>query len=942
VSRLFISHSSHDNIAAVAFKQWLGKNGWPPADVFLDVEDIGAGERWKDALRKANARCEAIILLASPEALSSPECLAELRKAEDYGKEIVVVLLRDVKLEDSRLGSYRERQIVDLAAPPQTHMEQVTFRDQRYDMRFNEEALAKIKDYLVRRGITPDHFAWPPEDKPGADPFPGLAAFTEDDAGIFFGRDSDILRGLDKLRILRRDGRPRLLVIHGASGAGKSSFLRAGLWPRLRRDPDFATLAILRAAHGILTGPDGYDRVLAQRLSRPRFPVTPGSVHALLMSPDEAAAAKGFVRLMRKAAAQARKLRRIGDEGARAPALVLAIDQAEELFEPDDAAESARLLSLLAHLLRNPPQGVEPFVVLTIRAESVDRLFQRLAQLELEVPEALMLPALPVTSYRDIILKPIEMLARRGQRLTIEPDLTEQLVKDTTGADALPLLAFTLAQLYQDFSAAGSITLKDYEAMGGVGGAIGKAVAAARAKPNDAPAIPAGEEVQLALLRAAFIPALARIDPQSGSAMRRVARLDEIPEHARAMVQRLVRSRLLVADRRAGTDVVEVAHESLLRQWPPLKAWLDSERESLKLIEDIERSASQWDSHAREETWLDHRGARLTAARTIAARPDFKKRLGELAASYLAACRQAESAAHRRKYGMQAAVATLVVVLGLGLAAWWQQHWFKERAYWLLHARGQALTAEQERARTPQDPPFKECTDCPEMVVLPAGRFLMGSIEGMGAKTEQPQHLVTIGEPLVVGKFEVTFMQWDACARWGDCDPRIPSGDWGRGDQPAINLTLEDAQRYVAWLSRMTGKPYRLLTEAEWEYAARANTQTHFSFGNDETPLGEYAWFVANSEQQPHPVGTRKANPFGLYDMYGNVSEWVDDCAHDGYRGAPSDGSAWTSGNCMRRVVRGGSWIDRASSLRSANRDWFNSDQGRDSLGLRVARALAK
>ena len=123
MSRLFISHSSNDNVAAKAFKQWLGAGGWPDEDVFLDLDDIGAGERWKDALRKANARCEAVILLASPEALSSPECLAEVRKAEDYGKEIIVVLLRDVQFEDHRLDAYKDRQIVNLALAPQTQVE---------------------------------------------------------------------------------------------------------------------------------------------------------------------------------------------------------------------------------------------------------------------------------------------------------------------------------------------------------------------------------------------------------------------------------------------------------------------------------------------------------------------------------------------------------------------------------------------------------------------------------------------------------------------------------------------------------------------------------------------------------------------------------------------------------------------------------------------------
>ena len=190
MSRLFISHSSKDNVAAVAFKQWLGANGWPEDDVFLDVQNIGAGERWKDALRKANARCEAVLLLASPDALDSPECLAEVRKAEDFGKEIIVVLLRDVQFEDRRLDAYKDRQIVDICAPPQSHFETVQYRGTEHVVRFNDAALANVKEYLFKRGITPDHFAWPPLDRPNADPFPGLSAFTEDDAGIFFGRDS--------------------------------------------------------------------------------------------------------------------------------------------------------------------------------------------------------------------------------------------------------------------------------------------------------------------------------------------------------------------------------------------------------------------------------------------------------------------------------------------------------------------------------------------------------------------------------------------------------------------------------------------------------------------------------------------------------------------------------------------------------------------------------
>ena len=162
-----------------------------------------------------------------------------------------------------------------------------------------------------------------------------------------------------------------------------------------------------------------------------------------------------------------------------------------------------------------------------------------------------------------------------------------------------------------------------------------------------------------------------------------------------------------------------------------------------------------------------------------------------------------------------------------------------------------------------------------------------------------------------MSKFEVTFDEWDACVAYGDCDPRVSDSGWGRGRQPVINVTWDDAKRYVAWLSRMTGKPYRLLTEAEWEYAARAGTQTAYSWG-DEIGKGNANCDGCGSQwdnKQTAPVGSFAANAFGLYDMHGNVWEWVEDCFHDNYEGAPDDGSAWTAdGDCNSRVLRGGSW----------------------------------
>ena len=945
MSRLFISHSSKDSVAAKAFKQWLVTKDWLDEDVFLDFDDIGAGERWKESLRKANARCEAVILLASPDALSSPECLAEVRKAEDYGKEIIVVLLRDLEVEDHRLDAFKDRQIVNLASPPQTHVESVSYRGEQHEIHFNSAALASVAEYLFKRGISPGQFAWPPQDNPNAEPYPGLSAFTEDDAGIFFGRDSDILRGLDEVRVMRRIGSPRILVIQAASGAGKSSFLRAGLWPRLGRDADLAPVAIVRPAKGILTGPDGLGRKLAARLSRPDCPINPGDIHAQIMAQDAATAAAQFTKLMLQITDQAQEQRRVGDKAARPPALLIAVDQAEELLGSEDEAESTRFLSLVTKLMRDPPAGVDLFVLMTIRADSSERLFQTITEQGLEFPGILPLLPLRQTSYRDVILQPLKVIAQRGQALTITPALAERLVADATGADALPLLAFTLSHLYQEFSAGGTITVEQYEAIGGIAGSIELALKRALAKPGDEPAIPATRNEQLACMRAAFIPWLARINPENGLPMRRVARLDEFSENLLAMIERLVEARLLVADRRSGVDIVEIAHESLLRQWPELTEWLKADADDLKLVETLERAASEWVRNGRHVDWLDHRGARLRSAERVARREDFRKRLGEQGLAYLDACRKQQE---QRKFALAAIVGCLLVIMIAGALAWRYQQAIKEYAYWLTHVRGHVLTAVRETALKPPDS-FKECTDCPEMVVVPAGSFTMGSPEHQGdiSGREYPAHNVTIEAPIAVSKFELTFAEWDACAVQGACDREI-ADEWGRGQLPVIKVTWDDAQHYVAWLAKITGKPYRLLSEAEYEYAARGGSQTAYPWGPDigrnNANCGECGsqW----DRTQPAPVGSFAANRFGLHDMVGNVFAWVEDCAHDNYKAdPPSNGSAWkpapeATEKCKQRVVRGGAWLSRAGLLRAAARDWLAPGQRKDYLGIRIGREL--
>ena len=297
-------------------------------------------------------------------------------------------------------------------------------------------------------------------------------------------------------------------------------------------------------------------------------------------------------------------------------------------------------------------------------------------------------------------------------------------------------------------------------------------------------------------------------------------------------------------------------------------------------------------------------------------------------------------AATRRRHRVQTLFAVLALLLVAGGIGWLNQDYLKEQYYWLANVRPYLLTAEVELALKPKDI-FQECKDCPAMGVVPSGSFTMGSPNGDNTDVknfEGPRHEVAIGAPFAVAIYEVTFAEWDACFAALGC-PRITDEDWGRGQRPAINLTWDEAQRYATWLSKLTGRPYRLLSEAEWEYAARAGTTTLYSFGDDAASLGEFAWYSGNSELKTHPVGQKKPNPFGLYDMHGNVWEWVQDCWHDSYEGAPDDGSAWTTGyDCEDRVLRGSSFDERG--LRSAERYWLPTNSRTSKLGFRVARTL--
>jgi hypothetical protein len=526
-----------------------------------------------------------------------------------------------------------------------------------------ESGLQALRVGLQRAGLAPSTFPlvpWRPI-------YPGLAPLDIEDAAVFFGRDGEIERGLEELR-LTRDRGERVLAILAASGAGKSSFLRAGLWPRLQRlDREFLVLPVLRPGIDALNGEQGLVASLhgageALDLQRNRADwraqLDAGDLCCALALLHTAAQARlpEAVFAQAQPAAQAPEAHR-GSTSANAnapPIPLLPIDQAEELFGPQGGEAAQRVLALLGDAMR----AGRLIAVCAIRTDRYADL-QNAPALEGLDQRPFSLPTIAQGALKEVIEGPAQRDRKEhgAHGLNIDPQLTEQLMRDWADADGLPLLAFTLRRLLDDYGSDGRLNLEDYERSGQLQGALEAAIAHAMQAATAAGTLPEDAQAREALIRSTFVPWLVSIDPQSQQAQRRIAKRNALPADSQDLIGRLIDARLLTCDRPQDSDAsVEVAHEAILRHWPLLDRIIGQEREALIVLNEVKRDAEGWQASKKSDSALEsddallHRGERLRHAEQHLAREDFQRALGEEGRRYLSAChaREAQDIEDRR------------------------------------------------------------------------------------------------------------------------------------------------------------------------------------------------------------------------------------------------------------------------------------------------------
>jgi formylglycine-generating enzyme required for sulfatase activity len=995
---LFLSYNSLDRDEVQGIRQQLGTV--PQAlTAFLDRESLTLGKRWFEEIESALLNSRAIAVFYGPHGLGRWQNLEMILALDLQAKPNTEILVIPVLLPGADLNK----------AP------RFLLLNSYLDLRSGHDStnLSRLAQHVLRQPTTLEALSVNDELR---NPYRGLNYFQEQDAPLFFGRQYESQKLLEKVKT------SALIALVGNSGTGKSSLVRAGLIPLLRKqhtpDPTWEVLVCIPA----LDNANPFHNLAAAFLESWGY------------SADEIVKQRpGIEATLRTTLSLVDSIRQTLKKTHNADKLLLIIDQFEELLNfdslspetVDDSKPKPKTeFELFVELLLNAANTDHCSVLLTIRGDYYGAVTERHAGLAEKIEKGTVtLSRLQDSQLRDIIVKPAQLAGGR-----FEDGLPERIIDDVGKKPGnLALLEFALTSLWNHQSQ-GWLKLSAYQTQ------VGKLEGAISAEADKILQSDKVPDQALALAALARLVRVSSTEADGGDTRQRVP-LTEFSAAEKACLTPFIKSHLLLAsgtwngnedaEQQPGNQqptsqapTLEVAHEALIRHWPTLQDALKDKRELLVWRQTIRRQYEGWKplhdagvSLEAMDKWLLKQGIQLDQALTW-----MEKRSGDLIdeeKAFIADSKKFEATAELRRWRKK---------IRPQFAQWQrldQSNLKQNINAWLLNIellqQGQSWLRNSPQDLLDGEPAYIEAnrviqvrrikmrrtikftlfgcaivlgsigatdvwlknrhTTWPlaakalsiriglanpplmtDMKPIPAGQFMMGT-GGGEASHEYPPHTVTINA-FKMGVTEVTIQQYRqfakdveaghyVCEHYMASNPSKESKKRLFGaNQPAIDVSWYEAQCYSNWLSFLTGKGFHLPTEAQWEYAARGNQgkTTAYFWGNSDASAKEYAWYGEDFfSGSTHPVGQLKANDFGLKDMAGNVREWTQDCWHVNYQNAPQDGKAWleqNNGDCVWRVLRGGSWTTVPFTLRSALRDRYGAVYRGDGLGFRLAQDL--
>ena len=768
MSAIFISHSSADSRIAAAIREKLAADGH--RSIFLDfdpADGIPAGRDWEQELYRQLRTCQAVIVLCSESSMSSMWCFAEITHAKALGKQIFPAKIGPCTI-NTVLTS---RQVLDFSAGSATQV---------YD---------RLRRGLKEAGLDPaSAFDW----DGSRPPYPGLLAFDEADAAIFFGREIEIQQGLELLNRRNQFGGARMVIVLGASGSGKSSLVRAGFIPRLRRSADrWIVIDPFRPREDPL---HELAAVLCSAFARQGETRRIQSVREGLAAGEYAG---GLV--LNKFASELREA-----SGRRDATVLITVDQMEELVGPAAPAGARELLVLLQAALAE--RGTALMVMGTLRSDFLGELQNHPAMREARF-DTLPVGPMPAESLASVIEGPA-----RKAGLELEDGLTQALIADTEAENALPLLAFTLRELYEKYGGDGRLTIDEYAAkLGGLSGSIAKAADAVfTAEPLS--------DAQSMCLRSAFL-AMVRVN-EAGQFARQLARWSDIPENVRPVLERFTKARLLVI-RGEGTErVVEVAHEAMFRAWDRLKTWLAEDREFLLWRKRLEDAVGEWRRLKHDRSTL-LKGPALSEARLWFERQ--RGRMNQEEAKFVSDSIEAANRERRQKRVLVVATMAVLAVVAVGGVALW---WTTENALRAKDA-AEAKTREAVQAKLKETVQlsWEALNDAPCEAAL-AGTTLSGGVRSLYCSVSRYLNIRRVeelsGMPIFLSGPHKLRPKWNATT-FGHYNPKLV--EWARDHLlPKRSKVVQDVyNKFAQRTARVFLIAYLRLQEKPTELAELAN-----------------------------------------------------------------------------------------------------------------------